>query len=801
MTLRFWTRNLFARPVTQPMFFSLFHRHLNKRQPQRQCTTIRLSLEQLEDRTVPSTFAVLNLHDGGPGSLRQAILNANAAGGADLVEFHVAGTIRLTSGALPAVTDEVDINGRSAPGFVETPVVEVDYHGFGGLRFNASSAGSALLSLGLVNAAGAGVTLNGRDMLVAGNFIGLHLDGMTVAPNGGNGLEINASSSGNTIGGITPQDRNVISGNHDNGIAIQGSSRDQVVANFIGTDKEGVLDRGNGGNGILLANGATDNTIGGTTPSAVQYSGLPPDGNVISGNGGNGVLLTNGAEHNTLAGNFIGTDLDGTRRLGNVLDGVAILNGANNNALLGTTIADQTPFIFYNVLSGNYGNGLRISDANNTVVQANFFGLARDNIRPLGNSLNGVVVEGSSANTLLGGQIPLGNVASANGQNGVVVRDKASHFTSFNTFAGMAVFSENPFVGNAQDGFLITSTGGDNLLRTNVISRNGNDGIEISGSARGVQVVENIIGLGWAGFTTHGNGGNGVEISGDAHDIVVGGPQPTFSVAPRNAIGANGGNGVAIIGNAHDIQVNFSYIGTDVTGHGARGNTKAGVFLGAGTYSTTIGSTDPNLLTLISGNVGDGVEMSGTTGNTVLGSLIGTGFEGLLALPNGGNGVHIVNSSDNQVGGPGPGEANVIAFNTLNGVLVASGNGNGIRANSIHDNGLLGIDLGPGANNNQAAPVLTSAVAVPGGVRLTGTLTSTPDTWFTIDLFANFVGDPSGFGEGRFYLGSVRVRTNRAGVATFSFTALDLPAGAFVFSATATDRENNTSEFSQWFLL
>jgi hypothetical protein len=640
-------------------------------------------------------------------------------------------------------------------------------------------------------------------MLVAGNFIGLHLDGMTVAGNGGNGLEINASSSGNTIGGITPQDRNVVSGNHDNGIAIQGSSGNQVVANFIGTDKDGVLDRGNGGNGILLANRATNNTIGGTSiaPSYTQFSGKPQDGNLISGNDLDGVLLTGGAERNTLAGNFIGTDLDGTRRLGNALDGVAILNRADNNALLGTTFADRTPFIFYNVLSGNYGNGLRISDANNTVVQANFFGLARDNVRPLGNSLNGVVVEGSSANTLLGGPIPLGNVASANGQNGVVVRDKARDFTSYNTFAGMAVFSEDPFVGNARDGFLITSTGGHNLLRTNVISRNGNDGIEISGSARGVQVVENIIGLGWAGFTTHGNGGNGVEISGDAHDIVIGGPQPTFSVAPRNAIAANGGNGVAIIGNAHDIRVNFSYIGADVTGRVARGNAEAGVFLGEGTHSTTVGSTDPNLLTLISGNLGDGVEMSGTTGNTVVGTLIGTGSDGLLALPNGGNGVHIVNSTSNQVGGAGPGQANVIAFNTLDGVLVASGNRNGIRANSIHDNGLLGIDLGPGANNNQAAPVLTSAVAVRGGVRLTGTLTSTPGAWFTIDLFANSVGDPSGFGQGRFYLGSVRVRTNRAGVATFSFTALDLPAGAFVFSATATDRENNTSEFSQWFLL
>src|SRR4051812_34255632 len=83
-------------------------------------------VEALEDRSLPSTFTVLNLNESGAGSLRQAILNANGAAGADLITFAVAGTIRLTSGALPAVTDKVDIDGRTEPGFAGTPVVEVD---------------------------------------------------------------------------------------------------------------------------------------------------------------------------------------------------------------------------------------------------------------------------------------------------------------------------------------------------------------------------------------------------------------------------------------------------------------------------------------------------------------------------------------------------------------------------------------------------------------------------------------------------------------------------------------------------
>src|SRR4051812_43260273 len=122
--------------------------------------------------------------------------------------------------------------------------------------------------------------------------------------------------------------------------------------------------------------------------------------------------------------------------------------------------------------------------------------------------------------------------------------------------------------------------------------------------------------------------------------------------------------------------------------------------------------------------------MQGTRGNTVIGSYIGTRVNGLLALPNGNDGVHITNGFDNVIGGTSRRAGNVIAFNLGNGVFVESGQRNGIRANSIHDNALLGIGLGPGANNNQAAPVLTSVFTRPGGIRVSGTLTSTPKTTF-----------------------------------------------------------------------
>src|SRR4051812_32827256 len=198
------------------MQFSPFRHHSKKRpQPRR---GRQLAFDLLEDRTVPSTFSVLNLSNSGPGSLRQAILDANLHPGPDAIHFSVAGTVVLTTGALPAVNGTLDIDGSSAPGFASTPVLAIDYNHFGGIQLNVGSAGSRLRSLALINAGGAAVTITGAgNMIVAGNYIGLGLDGTTVAANGGNGVDL-VNSSDNTIGGVAATDRNVISANHNNGI-------------------------------------------------------------------------------------------------------------------------------------------------------------------------------------------------------------------------------------------------------------------------------------------------------------------------------------------------------------------------------------------------------------------------------------------------------------------------------------------------------------------------------------------------------------------------------------------------------
>ncbi len=109
----------------------------------------------------------LELADAGAGSLRAAITSANGDHTGDTIDFSVAGVIKLTSGALPTITDPgtVNINGATAPGFADTPVVEIDNNGFAGITVFGS-----MESLSIVNAKGPGVTLYGT---VAGNYIGL----------------------------------------------------------------------------------------------------------------------------------------------------------------------------------------------------------------------------------------------------------------------------------------------------------------------------------------------------------------------------------------------------------------------------------------------------------------------------------------------------------------------------------------------------------------------------------------------------------------------------------------------------
>jgi parallel beta-helix repeat protein len=596
-------------------------------------------------------FHVNNLDDSGSGSLRAAIDNANALspGASAAIHFSVNGIIKLAS-QLPAISRMVTVDATSAPTHVSggPPVVEINCNGKEGLSFGPGSGGSQLLGVAVDNASSDGITLGAGSITLNDDYVGLNLAG-AVFGNGGDGVHVWPTSSRNQIGlnatGASGVVGNVISGNAGSGIDLSGSSLNTIAANRIGTNPAGTSAIANGQGGIAITAGSNRNEIGGTefvdsaTGQANNPTGskgtvtpvfvVPPQGNLISGNDGDGVLIDGGSQNNVLNGNFIGTTADGDAPLGNTGDGVWINNSANNS-LIGCKFVNN-PFVYYNVVSGNDGDGVHITNSNNAVVQGNFFGVGANNAAIVGNSLDGILVDGTSANSQVGGVIPLGNVSSGNGQNGIEVADQAQGFTTFNTFGGLVAFGGA--APNGRDGLLVTSTGGDNLARTNVFSGNTQNGIELAGQASGVTIDPDIAGLSTSGKAALPNGGDGVLVDGNAHDNTIGGS--FVSVIPQNTFSGNAGYGLVITGNAHDNQVFSSYIGTEILGVNGLGNQTGGVLIGGTVYGNSIGSFDPPS-NLIGGNTGNGVTLlPGACYNSVVNNYIGLNRFG-NPLPNTG---------------------------------------------------------------------------------------------------------------------------------------------------------------------
>ena len=298
-----------------------------------------------------ASFTVTNTNDSGPGSLRQAILDANALGGTDTIAFNITttdpGYITSTDSfriqplsALPTITDPVIIDGytqpgaspnTNGPGLGLNTVLKIELDGTNvGATFGHGlhlASGSTVRGLAINRFSGDGIFLTASGNIIEGNFIGTNVVGTLDLGNAEDGVDIRASN--NTVGGLAAGARNVISGNGARGVVIQVGSGSLVLGNLIGTDASGMVDLGNTQEGVVIR-GVPRNTIGGTSANAR---------NIISGNRG-GVLIKNipafpccnNATGNLVQGNFIGTTVDGNAALGNST-GVAI--AASNNTIGG----------------------------------------------------------------------------------------------------------------------------------------------------------------------------------------------------------------------------------------------------------------------------------------------------------------------------------------------------------------------------------------------------------------------------------------------------------------------------------
>jgi hypothetical protein len=288
-------------------------------------------------------------------------------------------------------------------------------------------------------------------------------------------------------------------------------------------------------------------------------------------------------------------------------------------------------------MSGNLGNGLRVTNSDDVLVQGNFFGVGANNTTVIANGGDGMLIDGTSQGTTVGGVIPLGNVSAGNVRNGIEVSGKAGGFITYNTFGGLLAFKGAAPNGN--DGVLITATGGNQTVRTNVFSGNIKNGIEIGGDAWGVTVDPDIVGLSTKGNSVLPNGLDGVRIDGTAHDNAIGGYQQ--SVIPENTFSGNLAYGLAILDGAHDNRIFNDFLGVDVLGRFALANQKGGVYVGANAYRNLIGgaggSTKEPKRNLVSGNVGNGVTLgTGSSYTSLIANWIGLNRAGAKTLPNSG---------------------------------------------------------------------------------------------------------------------------------------------------------------------
>ena len=239
-----------------------------------------------------------------------------------------------------------------------------------------------------------------------------------------------------------------------------------------------------------------------------------------------------------------------------------------------------------------------------------------------------------------------------------------------------------------------------------------------------------------------------------------------------------------------------------------RDNLIAGI-LGIGTWPHYVGEVFGTAIYLE--GTGGGHRIQGNTiglnanGEPLLGSVTGIDL----------GSFNYFGLTDVQVGGPNPGEGNIIAGHLGNGIVVGrDGEQLRITGNSIHGNGALGIELVPafepdgptpndpldadtGGSGLQNFPAVASATVEGSSVRVAGTLDSSPRDDFTLEFFASPACDPSGFGEGELFLGSAAVSTGLRGLASFD-VSLDTtaPPGWFLTATATLEPIGATSEFS-----
>ncbi|MEZ6095163.1 MAG: right-handed parallel beta-helix repeat-containing protein [Pirellulaceae bacterium] len=740
------------------------------------------------------TLVVTNtLDDGSYGSLRWALNYANMNTGTDTIAFAIgtgSQTITVSSTDLPGISDTVIIDGSTQSGYSGAPLISLvdgDTRTVG-LTLQAGSNGSTIRGLNIQGFNTSGITVVSSNNTIVGNYIGTNAAGTAAAGNY-DGINIWAGDN-NVIGGIGVNDRNVISGNTNNGLVLSGGANGtQIVNNYIGLNAAGTAAIANGVFGIW-AGDSVYITVGGTTSSLR---------NVISGNGYAGIYFSN-VSNSYVYGNYVGTNAAGTGDINGtspntINSGLILMNGSSSNLIGNSAISGAR-----NVFSGNNHYGIEVqglTSTNNTVF-GNYIGTDHTGMVALGNSNGGFSFWGSGSGNLLSG-----NVVSGNSGPGIMVNSAATGSQIQGNYVGLGADGSTT-IGNAWVGIYVAggstgtligtnADGVNDAVEANTISAN-LDGILVHGvGTTGTMIYGNYIGTDAAGLLDRGNSSDGVRIQNGATVNYIGG-----AGARRNIIAGNDQDGIQIDGESTDGNwIQNNWIGLAADGTTVLGNGGDGIFINGGADNTTIGGGTGNGNVIVgSGFVG--IEIDGaSTGTVITSNYVGTNSTGTLVAGSGQNGILLESGASNTtIGGSGAGLGNVITasgvaspYNSGVSVLNTAGTGNSIVGNSIYGNGGIGINLGAdgitandnldpdsGANNLQNFPVLTTSTVNAAGTTVTvsgsiNTLASL--TGVVIHFYATpSTGDVTKR-EGKKYLGSTTVNTDASGNATFNNVSAD----------------------------
>lgn len=567
---------------------------------------------RLESRLLLSTYVVSTTADSGAGSLRQAIIDANGNPGADTVNFSIGTGVQTISpgSALPGVTGPVTLDGTTQGGYTGSPLIEINGANAGyteGLIFSAGN--NTIRGLVINRFAKAGINILWGDNNVIENcYIGTDPTGLIKQSNGGHGIYV--GSGNNRIGGTLAAQRNIISGQdtlNASGVFTYGGSFNSIIGNYIGVGADGRtaipnytgmaifggsynvigstqtgagnVISGNKQDGLLLfsdthhntvqqnligtdstgtiavANGDVNtnlgwgielqghhNLIGGTDPAAR---------NILSGNVGSGLTFYLGtSQYNLVHGNYIGTDITGTKALPNLNQGVSFSGdtdvdptaiGPQFNIVGGTTAAER------NIISGNgnTGNGAGVGFFNRTgsnQVLGNFIGTDVTGTKAIPND-NGVALFNLNITNIIGGTAAgSANVISGNAFNGINIG--AQNTIVQGNLIGTDHTGAAPLPNKGAGVLTIFSShntiGGPTLASRNVISFNGDSGVKFAGGGQNT-LQNNYIGVDITGVTPAGNGSAGVWI-----DPVNGGSNN--NTVTQNIIANNGGPSAVVVG-------------------------------------------------------------------------------------------------------------------------------------------------------------------------------------------------------------------------------------------------------------